>query len=58
MDFSRPSSQLLTFCIITASEKHQGFDADDDDYSDDDDDYSDDDDDDEEESMTRRLAFP
>ena len=54
MDFSRPSSQLLTFCIITASEKHQGFDADDDDYSDE----EEDDDDDEEESMTRRLAFP
>ena len=55
MDFSRPSSQLLTFCIITASEKHQGFDADDGDYSDGDDDEEDDD---EEESMTRRLAFP
>ena len=55
MDFSRPSSQLLTFCIITASEKHQGFDADDDDY---DDDEEEEDDDDEEESMTRRLAFP
>ena len=57
MDFSRPSSQLLTSCIITASEKHQGFDADDGDYSDDDDDEEDDYDD-EEESMTRRLAFP
>ena len=57
MDFSRPSSQLLTFCIITASEKHQGFDAGDNDYSDGDDDEEDDDDD-EEESMTRRLAFP
>ena len=57
MDFSRPSSQLLTSCIITASEKHQCFDADDDDYSDGDDDEEDDDDD-EEESMTRRLAFP
>ena len=55
MDFSRPSSQLLTSCIITASEKHQGFDADDDDYDDDD---EEEDDDDEEESMTRRLAFP
>ena len=53
MDFSRPSSQLLTSCIITASEKHQGFDADDDDYSDEEEDY-----DEEEESMTRRLAFP
>ena len=57
MDFSRPSSQLLTSCIITASEKHEGFDADDDDYSDDEEEEEDDDDD-EEESMTRRLAFP